>query len=114
LSSAAFLRRRLARGRRAGLVAALGCTLGIVPHRAAAVVGLAALLDASSTAFQTIKFAGVAESALDGVAACSPPRPRAATRAGMAPPRVRRRVRRARREARDRASLNETNTLPRP
>ncbi|PYC87347.1 lysine transporter LysE [Streptomyces tateyamensis] len=50
----------LARGHRAALVAALGCTLGIVPHLIAAVTGLAALLNASATAFQTLKYAGVA------------------------------------------------------
>ena len=46
--------------RRASLVAALGCTLGIVPHVVAAITGLAAVLYASSVAFQTIKYAGVA------------------------------------------------------
>lgn len=50
----------LSRGTRAALVAALGCTLGIVPHMLAAVTGLAALLHASSLAFEAIKFAGVA------------------------------------------------------
>jgi threonine/homoserine/homoserine lactone efflux protein len=50
----------LSRGRRASVVAAFGCTLGIVPHMAAAIVGLAALLYASSTAFEALKFAGVA------------------------------------------------------
>ncbi|WP_441249231.1 LysE family translocator [Kitasatospora sp. McL0602] len=50
----------LARGTRASVIAALGCTLGIVPHMLAAVTGLAALLNASATAFQTIKYAGVA------------------------------------------------------
>jgi threonine/homoserine/homoserine lactone efflux protein len=50
----------LARGRRESAVAALGCTLGIVPHMLAAVVGLAALLYASSVAFQTLKLLGVA------------------------------------------------------
>jgi threonine/homoserine/homoserine lactone efflux protein len=50
----------LSRGRRASIVAAFGCTLGIVPHMAAAVLGLAALLHASAVAFQTLKFAGVA------------------------------------------------------
>ena len=34
----------LSRGSRASVVAAFGCTLGIVPHMAAAVMGLAALL----------------------------------------------------------------------
>lgn len=50
----------LARGSRAGVVAAFGCTLGIVPHMAAAVMGLAALLHASALAFQALKYLGVA------------------------------------------------------
>ena len=50
----------LARGARASLVAALGCTLGIVPHMLAAVTGLAALLHASALAFETLKYLGVA------------------------------------------------------
>ena len=50
----------LSRGPRASLVAALGCTLGILPHMAAAVTGLAAVLHASALVFQTIKYAGVA------------------------------------------------------
>lgn len=50
----------LSRGGRASLVAASGCTLGIVPHMAAAVTGLAALLHTSAVAFQVLKYAGVA------------------------------------------------------
>ena len=50
----------LARGARASIVAAFGCTLGIVPHMAAAILGLAALLHTSAIAFQTLKYAGVA------------------------------------------------------
>ncbi len=50
----------LQRGRRASLIAALGCTLGIVPHLVAAVTGLAAVLHASAVAFSIIKYAGVA------------------------------------------------------
>ena len=50
----------LARGRRASLVAAFGCTLGIVPHMLAAITGLAALLHASAVAFEAVKVAGVA------------------------------------------------------
>ncbi|WP_188197826.1 LysE family translocator [Nonomuraea sp. SYSU D8015] len=50
----------LSRGGRASIVAAFGCTLGIVPHMAAAVTGLAALLHASAVAFQVLKYAGVA------------------------------------------------------
>lgn len=46
-------------GGRASLVAALGCTLGIVPHMLAAISGLAALLHTSATAFQVIKYLGV-------------------------------------------------------
>ncbi|NNN35472.1 LysE family translocator [Streptomyces sp. S3(2020)] len=50
----------LSRGRRASVVAAFGCTLGIVPHMVAAITGVAALLHASATAFQVLKYAGVA------------------------------------------------------
>jgi threonine/homoserine/homoserine lactone efflux protein len=50
----------LSRGPRASVVAAFGCTLGIVPHMAAAVTGLAALLHASALAFQVLKYLGVA------------------------------------------------------
>jgi threonine/homoserine/homoserine lactone efflux protein len=50
----------LSRGARASLVAAFGCTLGILPHMLAAITGLAALLHASALAFQLIKYAGVA------------------------------------------------------
>jgi threonine/homoserine/homoserine lactone efflux protein len=49
----------LAHGRRASVVAAIGCTLGIVPHLAAAVTGMAALLHTSATAFQLVKYLGV-------------------------------------------------------
>jgi threonine/homoserine/homoserine lactone efflux protein len=49
----------LTEGRRASVVAAFACTLGIVPHMAAAIVGVAAVLNASAVAFQTLKFAGV-------------------------------------------------------
>jgi len=50
----------VSRGTRASLIAAFGCTLGIVPHLAAAVTGAAALLHASGVAFETVKFLGVA------------------------------------------------------
>ncbi len=50
----------LARGPRASIIAAFGCTLGIVPHLAAAIVGLAALLHTSALAFQVFKYLGVA------------------------------------------------------
>ena len=50
----------LGQGRRAALWAALGCTFGIVPHLAAATLGLAAVLHTSALLFQIVKFAGVA------------------------------------------------------
>ena len=50
----------LSRGSRASVVAAFGCTLGIVPHMAAAIMGLAALLHTSALAFNILKYLGVA------------------------------------------------------
>ena len=50
----------LSRGSRASVVAAFGCTIGIVPHMAAAIMGLAALLHTSALAFETFKYLGVA------------------------------------------------------
>jgi threonine/homoserine/homoserine lactone efflux protein len=50
----------LSRGARASVVAAFGCTLGIVPHMVAAITGLAALLHTSAVAFQVLKYLGVA------------------------------------------------------
>lgn len=49
----------LGRGFRASVIAAFGCTLGIVPHILASIVGLAALLHASAVAFQIVKYLGV-------------------------------------------------------
>jgi len=49
----------LSRGARASVVAAAGCTLGIVPHLVAAITGTAALLHASGLAFETVKVLGV-------------------------------------------------------
>jgi threonine/homoserine/homoserine lactone efflux protein len=50
----------LSRGGRASLLAAFACTLGIVPHLLAAMMGLAALLHASALAYELVKYAGVA------------------------------------------------------
>jgi len=50
----------LSRGARASIVAAFGCTLGIIPHMAAAITGLAAVLHTSAVAFETLKYLGVA------------------------------------------------------
>lgn len=47
-------------GLRAGLWAALGCTIATVIHMGLAMAGLAAVLHTSAVLFQTIKFAGVA------------------------------------------------------
>ncbi|WP_367717066.1 LysE family translocator [Nitratireductor sp. GISD-1A_MAKvit] len=49
----------LGRGGLASVLAAFGCTLGILPHIAAAILGIAALLHASAMLFQIVKFAGV-------------------------------------------------------
>ncbi|MBD3845700.1 LysE family translocator [Bosea sp. SSUT16] len=50
----------LTRGARASVIAALACTLGIVPHLVAALMGIAAVLHASALAFAVVKYAGVA------------------------------------------------------
>jgi len=50
----------LGQGRRAALWAALGCTIGILPHLAAATLGLAAVLHTSALLFTAVKWAGVA------------------------------------------------------
>jgi threonine/homoserine/homoserine lactone efflux protein len=50
----------LSRGWSASVLAAIGCTLGIVPHIAASIAGLAALLHTSALAFQVVKYLGVA------------------------------------------------------
>lgn len=43
---------------RASLAAAIGCTLGIVPHILASILGLSALLNMSSQVFSILKLAG--------------------------------------------------------
>src|SRR5205085_6091765 len=50
----------LAQGSRASVAAAFGCTLGIVPHMLAAMLGLAAILHTSALAFAALKWCGVA------------------------------------------------------
>lgn len=49
----------LSHGVWASVVAAFGCTLGIVPHMAVAITGLGAVLEASPRAFEILKYAGV-------------------------------------------------------
>ena len=43
---------------RASIAAAIGCTLGIVPHILASILGLSALLDMSAQVFSALKMAG--------------------------------------------------------
>ena len=50
----------LGRGGKMSVVAAFACTLGIVPHLLAAMMGLAALLHTSALLFNIVKYAGVA------------------------------------------------------
>jgi threonine/homoserine/homoserine lactone efflux protein len=49
----------LTRGSRASVAAAFGCTLGILPHMLAAMLGLAAVLHTSALAFSALKWCGV-------------------------------------------------------
>src|SRR5436190_7515516 len=49
----------LTKGSRASIAAAFGCTLGIVPHLAAAMLGLAAVLHTSALACAALKWLGV-------------------------------------------------------
>lgn len=46
-------------GWRASIMAACGCTAGVIPHLTASILGLSAILYTSSLAFQTVKYAGV-------------------------------------------------------
>jgi threonine/homoserine/homoserine lactone efflux protein len=50
----------ISRGVRAGVITAVGCTLGIVPHLVAAVSGTAALLRVGGIAFEVLRVAGIA------------------------------------------------------
>lgn len=47
-------------GWRGGLFATIGCTLGIVPHILAAMLGLSAIMQAGSVVFEVVRWAGVA------------------------------------------------------
>src|SRR6266704_2827435 len=49
----------LTKGSRASIAAAFGCTVGIVPHMSAAMLGLAAVLHTSALAFSALKWCGV-------------------------------------------------------
>jgi threonine/homoserine/homoserine lactone efflux protein len=52
--------RGIAQGRRAGVISALGVTMGILVHRLFAAFGLAVVLQTSSLAFLIVKYAGAA------------------------------------------------------
>jgi threonine/homoserine/homoserine lactone efflux protein len=47
-------------GARRGLFAAVGCTLGILPHMAAAMLGLSGIMQTGATVFEAVRWAGVA------------------------------------------------------
>ena len=49
----------LLQGRKASVLAAIGCTAGIVPHLFATVLGLTAIMHTSAVAFQLLKYGGV-------------------------------------------------------
>jgi threonine/homoserine/homoserine lactone efflux protein len=70
----------LARGRRAGMAIALGCTLGCLTHILWATLGLSAALAASPRAFTALKLAGAAYLAWLGIQAL-----RSASAARLAP-----------------------------
>ena len=55
-----MLARSIAQGRRAGMLAAVGFNLGAYVHLTAALLGLSAILAASSMAFTAVKWAGAA------------------------------------------------------
>ena len=50
----------LTRGARASVIAAFGCTLGIIPHLLAAIAGVAVVFSSSALAFAMLKYLGVA------------------------------------------------------
>ncbi|MCG8479764.1 MAG: LysE family translocator [Spirochaetales bacterium] len=50
----------IGRGTRAAIIAAIGCTLGIIPHVSAAALGLTAILHASAHVFRCVRLVGVA------------------------------------------------------
>jgi threonine/homoserine/homoserine lactone efflux protein len=55
-------------GLRRGLEAAVGCTLGIVPHILAAMLGLSAIMQTGAAVFEVVRWAGVAYLVFVGLA----------------------------------------------
>ena len=54
-------------GWRRGLYAAVGCTLGILPHMAAAMLGLSGIMQTGATVFEVVRWAGVGYLAFIGL-----------------------------------------------
>ena len=54
-------------GCRRGVVAAFGCTLGVVPHLLAALLGLSGVMQVGAQVFEVIRYAGVAYLVFMGV-----------------------------------------------
>ena len=54
-------------GGRRGCVAAVGCTLGIIPHMLAAMVGLSGVMQAGATVFEIVRWIGVGYLAFMGL-----------------------------------------------
>lgn len=50
----------LFKGWRDSIAAAIGCTVGIIPHLTASIIGLSAIFHTSAVAFQAMKLAGAA------------------------------------------------------
>ncbi len=71
--------RTLSQGRRAGLASVLGIALGNLGNAAAAAIGLAAILAASSTVFAAVRWAGAAYLAFLGIRALRTSRSEAAS-----------------------------------
>ena len=57
----------LTQNRRAAFIAAIGCTLGIIPHLIAGVLGVSALMHAGALVFKIIRTAGVLYLAYMGI-----------------------------------------------
>lgn len=57
----------LTKSRQGAFIAAIGCTLGIIPHLIAGVLGVSALMHAGALVFKLIRYAGVLYLAYMGV-----------------------------------------------
>ncbi len=73
----------LSQGARASVIAAAGCTLGILPAMLAAILGLAALLKTSAMAFEVFKILGALYPSCKSARAAGLPGWRKGSRAGL-------------------------------